>query len=318
MARTKDFDRYVAASNYPGVIDAPSVTAALGDYLAALGVTREVRQLPLGWDLSTEEPLRKTVSKILDDFAARTGRSAARDALAARAAQDARDALDAGANALRRFALWCLHRGSWWWSWDLSWLVTTHIGAQQTGHHIRWARPLFEAYVAGAWMLYWTEDTLYWVAKPTVRVEIVNGNRRLHCEDGPAVESDAENLYFWHGVMVPAFVVTRPDWITLDHITREPNAEIRRVMMTRFGEDRYITEIGAMPIHSDDTGDLYRVDVPDDEPLTMVRVLNSTPEADGSQKPYWIRVDPALTTARAAVAWTFGMDAQAYRPTAES
>jgi len=219
---------------------------------------------------------------------------------------------------LRRFASWCLHRGSWWWSWDLSWLATTLIGAQQTGRSIPWARPLFEAYVAGAWFLFWAEDTLYWVAKPTVHVERTANGPRLHCADGPAIESDAENLYFWHGVLVPAFVITQPDRITLDHIKREENAEVRRVMMTRFGEDRYIREIGAVPIHADDYGDLYRVDVPNDEPLVMVRVINNTPETDGSQKPYWLRVPPGMSTAHEAVAWTFGLTPQQYAPVAES
>jgi hypothetical protein len=167
-------------------------------------------------------------------------------------------------------------------------------------------------------MLYWTEDTLYWVQKPLVHVEVIEGRRRLHCAEGPAVESDAENLYFWHGVFVPAFVVTRPAWITVAHIQQEANAEVRRVMLTRFGEDRYIRESGAVPIHADETGDLYRVDLPDDEPMVLVRVLNSTPEADGSQKPYWIRVPPHHTTARAAVAWTFGLTAAQYQPQAES
>jgi hypothetical protein len=50
----------------------------------------------------------------------------------------------------------------------------------------------------------------------------------------------------------------------------------------------------------------------------MVRVLNSTDEADGSKKPYWLRVDPSLTTARAAVAWTFGLTAEQYAPAVET
>jgi hypothetical protein len=151
-----------------------------------------------------------------------------------------------------------------------------------------------------------------------VHVEQVNGLRRLHSEHGPAVESDVENLYFWHGVLVPAFVIVRPDWITPKHVFDEDNAEVRRVMLTRMGEERFIRESGAVPVHADGYGDLYRVDLQDDEPLVMVRVLNSTDEADGSKKPYWLRVDPSLTTARAAVAWTFGLTAEQYAPAVET
>ena len=78
--------------------------------------------------------------------------------------------------------------------------------------------PVLDAFLAGAWMLHFTDDTLYWVAKPAVHVETIPGGRRLHSDKTAALESAVERLYFWHGVLVPAFVVVRPDWITLDHI----------------------------------------------------------------------------------------------------
>lgn len=102
------------------------------------------------------------------------------------------------------------------------------------------------------------------------------------------------------------------------NLSLEPNAEVRRIMFQRFGEERFIRESGALPIHSDEAGDLYRVEVPEDEAMVMVRVINSTPEQDGSQKPYWLRVPPDQVTAQGAVAWTFGMSAKDYQPVAES
>ncbi len=50
----------------------------------------------------------------------------------------------------------------------------------------------------------------------------------------------------------------------------------------------------------------------------MVEVLNSTPEADGSRKTYFLRVPPATQTAREGVAWTFGLRADGYLPAMES
>lgn len=129
---------------------------------------------------------------------------------------------------------------------------------------------------------------------------------------------DSCGIYAWHGVRVSEAVIVRPETLTPTQILAEQNAEVRRVMFTRFGEDRFIRESGALPIHSDEVGDLYRVDVPNDEPLVMVRVLNSTPEADASQKPYWLRVPPDMTQARQAVAWTFAMDAKEYAPVVET
>jgi hypothetical protein len=207
-----------------------------------------------------------------------------------------------------------MQRWGWWGVWDISWVVTTHIGAQQLKSNIPWSKPLFEAYIAGCWMLLWTEDTLYWVAKPTVHTELIENRKRLHSADGPTLESDIENLYFWHGVFVPAFVVLNPEWITIEHIETEENAEVRRVMIERYGQARYLQDSSAEKIHEDDWGTLYRKEVPGDEPLVMVKVVNSTPEPDGSFHDYFLRVDPTITTARQAVAWTFGKETAEYDP----
>jgi hypothetical protein len=55
-----------------------------------------------------------------------------------------------------------------------------------------------------------------------------------------------------------------------------------------------------------------------EEPITMVEVINSTPEPDGGRKTYFLRVPPRTETARAGVAWTFGLTPEEYRPSAES
>jgi len=210
----------------------------------------------------------------------------------------------------------------------LSWIATTFIGASELNSPDSvqsWSEPTFEAFVAGAWFLHWTDDTLYWIAKPDVHTEPVNGGRRLHNSEGPAVRSDVENLYFWHGVMVPAFAVVKPEWITLKHIANEENAEVRRVLIERYGLSRYLIDSGAQKISEDEFGELYCSEITGDEPLVMVKVLNSTPEPDGSSKPYFLRVhpelrllledglgDPQKLTPLNAVASTFGLTGKKY------
>ena len=148
---------------------------------------------------------------------------------------------------------------------------------------------------------------------------LVDAEHRPHCDDGPfCAWADGTALWAWHGTRVPAWIIAHPERLTPRRILDEPNAEIRRVMFAQYGEERFIRDLGALPMHSDAYGDLYRVDVPGDEPLVMVRVVNSTPEADGSAKGYWLRVDPSLTEARAAVAWTFGLKAHEYAPSVET
>jgi hypothetical protein len=117
---------------------------------------------------------------------------------------------------------------------------------------------------------------------------------------------------------VPAFVVVRPDWITIKHIDDEQNAEVRRVMIERYGQARYLFDSGAKEIHADDFGTLYRREFQDDEPLVMVKVVNSTREPDGSFKDYFLRVPPNVLTAREAVAWTFESEPDGYAPAVET
>jgi hypothetical protein len=112
-----------------------------------------------------------------------------------------------------------------------------------------------------------------------------------------------------NGVRVPAHVVESPEKMTADQIEKETNLEVRRVMIDAYGREKFILDSNSKIVHSDDFGVLYRKDLVDDEALMMVKVVNSTPEPDGSFKDYFIRVDPnayaGLKTARAAVASTW-------------
>ncbi|MBN2118545.1 MAG: hypothetical protein JW730_18370 [Anaerolineales bacterium] len=110
----------------------------------------------------------------------------------------------------------------------------------------------------------------------------------------------------------------QPDSITVGEVQAESNAEIRRVMIERYGQGRYLEDAGAKIIHSSGDRILYRQEIPDDEPLVMVRVLNSTPEPTGEIKSYFLRVPPDITDADQAVAWTFGMTRDDYHPEMET
>jgi hypothetical protein len=65
-------------------------------------------------------------------------------------------------------------------------------------------------------------------------------------------------------------------------------------------------------------GTLYRRDIPGDEPIVILEVINSTAEPDGSWKRYWLRVPPQMQTAHEASAWTIDMLAKDYAPTIET
>ena len=71
-----------------------------------------------------------------------------------------------------------------------------------------------------------------------------------------------------------------------------------------------------MLVQQDDFGKLWRTELSvDRERLTVVEVVNSTPDPDGSYRRYFLRVPPAVSTAREAVAWSFDFEsADAYSP----
>lgn len=138
---------------------------------------------------------------------------------------------------------------------------------------------------------------------------------RLDRGDGPALAfPDGFALHAWRGMPVPAEFLSGLASLTPERIRTEENAELRRVMLEFYGYDRYLAESGARPVHRDGTGVLWRIALADDEDVTMVEVVNSTPEPDGTHKTYWLRVPPETRTAREGVAWTFGLDAEAYAP----
>ncbi|MBX9691328.1 MAG: hypothetical protein K2Z81_03020 [Cyanobacteria bacterium] len=144
-------------------------------------------------------------------------------------------------------------------------------------------------------------------------------NGRPHCSDGPAIAfRDGWGLYAWHGIPVPKFVIEEPEKINPREIEREQNVEIRRIMIERYGEGQYLIDSGAKKVHSDKYGTLYRKEIEDDEPLVMVKVINASPEVDGTSKTYFIRVPPGVSTAREAVAWSFGLDESDYKPNLET
>jgi hypothetical protein len=138
---------------------------------------------------------------------------------------------------------------------------------------------------------------------------------RLHCETGAAIRyPDGFSIFAIHGVRVPAKVAVAPISITIPEIECEENAELRRVMIERYGPERYLMDSHAAEIHRDDFGILYRKATRLDEPLVMVKVVNATPEPDGNFKDYFLRVPPTLVRARQAVAWTFGKSETDYAP----
>jgi hypothetical protein len=141
----------------------------------------------------------------------------------------------------------------------------------------------------------------------------------LHGEGGPAiVYPDGWSIWAWHGVRVPRRVIERPEAVPAAEVLAEPDPEVRRVMIERLGNDRFLRDAGATRVAEDETGILWRVDLPGDEPLVCVEVTCPNPVPDAAFQRYVLRVPPDMRTPREAVAWTFALDSRDYRPSIET
>lgn len=167
---------------------------------------------------------------------------------------------------------------------------------------------------------YWVwmfDEAIVCVERPAITE--LDDRARAHSLTKAAISwKDGYGIYMIHGIQVSEKIVLRPEEITVEDIDNERNAEVRQILINRYGEGKFIVDSGAKCTHQDEFGELYERALTDDEPLCMVRVLNSTPEQDGTKKPYWLRVRPGCQTAKEAVASTFRKTAEDYNPVAEA
>ena len=192
---------------------------------------------------------------------------------------------------------------------------------------------------------FWPHEKICWICERTESVNL-DEDERVHNNRGPAISfRDGWKIYASHGVILPDWITEAPQMITPSKIDKEQNAEIRRVKIELFGQERYLKEGESKLVGSSSFGRLWKKELRDDEPIVMVELLNSTPEIEGSLsvkkaiaafgedaqvnhdgmmmrlcevpdglrfKGYFLRVPPTCRTPRAAVAWTFNKTEDEY------
>jgi Domain of unknown function (DUF6745) len=152
-----------------------------------------------------------------------------------------------------------------------------------------------------------------WLAERP-RVVRHDARGRLHCADGPAVVyRDEWPAYAWKGVLVPHWIIERRELVTVRTIGEAQDPQIRRCMIDILTPERFIATGGAYRVAEDEAGVLWRQRWRW-EAWAAVEVVNGTPEPDGTTKHYFLQVPANMRTAREAVAWTYGLPEQRYRP----
>ena len=154
-------------------------------------------------------------------------------------------------------------------------------------------------------------------------------SHQLHNENGPAIAwRDGWAIYSVHGVRIPAWVIEQPERITPEAILAESNAEVRRVMIDKYGWDRFADHRGMELIDTcDDPGNpdsmILLYDLPPEMrnvlgvPVRLILVTNGSPDPrTGLRRQYGLTVPVQMTRAIDAAAWCAGTDAKTYARTA--
>jgi hypothetical protein len=151
-----------------------------------------------------------------------------------------------------------------------------------------------------------------WLAERPDRLR-GDASDRLHDASGPALRfPDGWSVWAWKGVEIPGWMIERPEEITLATIDETSNVQVRRCMIEIMTPQRYVALGGAARVAEDETGVLWRRRWQALDAWAAVEVINATPEPDGSRKHYFLQVPANLQTPREAVAWTYGLQADAY------
>lgn len=161
---------------------------------------------------------------------------------------------------------------------------------------------------------------------PTTIMHYQNGRKHgIVCDVWGSIQ------YFFNGILVPKKYIVDPDNLTIEEILNNTNAEVRAVGLRIYGFDRLLAEEKLEVVEIEkSTGFMLllwnatkmsktkAVPMDDGESFCLVRVLNSTPELDGTNKVYFLVVPPNMKTVRQAIAWTFYKEENDYCPAQES
>lgn len=297
MSLTDLRQRYDQACTFTQPLNPEKVSLALRKWIKDCGHKKSISVIEI-----------KSWSEAASAASAAMAAMAAWDASAASAARTARAAM-AAMDAMAASAAMAAR--------DASWISALTIGSEEIKNPKEqklWENILV-ALENGCWLIWTTENTVYWIPLPEIHTDIQN---RPHHDKQCAFKSLDLTEYFWHGTLVDEYVIKNPSEITVKDIETEVNTEVRRVKIERYGQDKYLKDSGAQLIHNDVFGNLWKKEIQDDEPLVMVELLNSTPEPTGEIKTYFLRVPPDMKTAHEAVAWTFNKKQIDYAPIFQS
>jgi hypothetical protein len=152
----------------------------------------------------------------------------------------------------------------------------------------------------------------------------ITPTRIIHYQNGKKHGIDADKFgsisYYYENIRIPSSFFFKKENLSIEEVLSHPNAEVRYVGIKMIGFDKLLLNENTKTIHEcDQTGMLlFQVIGVFDDPINFLRVINSTPEPDGTYKNYFLCVPVEIKNCKEAVAWTFRMSADEYNPSQET
>ncbi len=190
-----------------------------------------------------------------------------------------------------------------WCAWEAFYLFGHEIGVKYDAGDIALLTEWGRLSQSVGWWAPW--DGICFVSDRPRRVRF-DGERRLHSEDGKAVEySDGWGVSAWHGQRVPDEWLSDRKSLTPQAALTWQNVEQRRAACEILGWEVILSALDAKTIDTDgdpEIGSLVEVTIPEIGRERFLRVQC------GTGRKFALPVPPNMKTALQANAWTFGFD----------
>lgn len=188
---------------------------------------------------------------------------------------------------------------------DSFWLMFYLFFDEVCGIPLPQIKPLLELAKHSGWN-YVDENLVVCIERPhTIKFD---EQKRLHCENGPAIEyADGFAIYSWHGMNVPDEWISVKGHLTAKMALQESNMERRRAACEILGWTKILEDLDPKIIDEDDDpqiGTLLEVNIPEIGKERFLRVLC------GTGRTFALPVPPNMKTALEANAWTYDIDAK--------
>ena len=155
--------------------------------------------------------------------------------------------------------------------------------------------------------------------------EILRISNHIHRDNGPAIYlDDGRVLYCWHGWMVPEWFILNPEVIDIKLILRTGNMELKRLLIERYGEGKFLAEVGGEQIAEDTFGKLWKIERENFgvEDANFVRelfgekrsIIFAEVKDASTDRIYFLQVPSTMKTPKEAIAWSFKMKKDEYDP----